>query len=90
MSIQKPYTWISRHQLIRNKLLLGITGDPITSRPLVQKYIQKLRSYCERKNSKNQITHFVTVEDVEKWNKQVIDKLKKSQSINQYGRSKSQ
>lgn len=77
MTNKKPVWWVSRYQIISERLLLNLGGKKIIHKKTAQKYMEKLKSYCERKNEKGQLTHYVTINDVDDWNQKVINKLEK-------------
>lgn len=82
--MEKEKIWVSRYQIIKNKMLRGVSGEMLKYPSTIQKYMENLKSYNERKNVKGSITHFVTLEDIEKWNKNIEDKLKKNNNFNRY------
>lgn len=85
---KKEQIWVSRYQIVGNQMMRGMTGKFLSDRRLVQAYMIRLKSYNERKNTKGSITHFVTLEDVNKWNKNIEDRLKKNNNFNRYEHEK--
>ncbi len=64
--------WASAYQIIKDGLMLSPENKPLKTFTTLKKYMQMQKSYHHRKNPRGIETHYISMKDIDNWNKTIL------------------